>query len=77
MTAIDLEAVSSVLSLLSLIGAGIFFWSDKKVAGLGFLLAFVIASSAVLHQRVVLSSAMIGVTVERMSSAKPMIEAAK
>lgn len=77
MTATALEAVSSALSLLALTGAGIFFWRDKKAAGFAFLLAFVIASSAVLHQRVVLSSVMIGVTVERVSPTRSVTEAAK
>jgi hypothetical protein len=77
MTSMNLEAVSLALSLLALIGAGVFFWSDKKVAGFAFLVAFVIAFSAVLHQKVVLSSAMIGVTVERSPVVRPATEVIK
>jgi ABC-type cobalamin transport system permease subunit len=60
------EALAFGFSFAALLGAGIFFWRDKKVAGFAFLVAFIVAFAAVLHQRVVLSSAVIGVSVERI-----------
>jgi hypothetical protein len=65
MTAPYVEAVSLAFSFLALVTAGAFFWRENKVAGLAFLVAFVVSFSAVLGQRVVLSSAVIGVTVEK------------
>jgi hypothetical protein len=65
MTAPYPEAVALVFSLFVLLGAGAFFWSEKKVAGFAFLVAFIVSFSAVLGQRVVLSSAIVGVTVEK------------
>jgi hypothetical protein len=52
-------------SFLALFGAGAFFWNDKKMAGFAFLVAFVIALAGVSHQRIVLSSFVLGVVVER------------
>lgn len=68
MTAHTLEAASLCFSFLALFGAGAFFWRDKKIAGFAFLVAFVVSFSAVLQQRVVLSSIIVGVSVERNSS---------
>lgn len=65
------EIASLGFSFLSLLGAGAFFWIGKKIAGFAFLVVFVVSFSAVLHQRVVLTSAIVGVTVERSSQNKP------
>ena len=65
MNAPVLEAVSLTFSFIALLAAGTFFWREKKIAGFAFLVAFIVSFSAVLGQRVVLSSAIIGVIVER------------
>lgn len=62
-----IEIVSFAFSLLSLVAATVFFWRKDKAAGFAFLAIFVIAFTAVLHQRVTLSSAVIGLSVERTS----------
>lgn len=59
------ESAALVFSLLALVGAAAFFWRKEKIAGFAFLVAFIVSISAVLGQRVVFSSAVIGVTVER------------
>lgn len=65
-----IEIASIAFSFLALTASGIFFWSEQKVAGFAFLVAFIVSFSAVLNQRVILSSAVVGVTVERVSSAQ-------
>lgn len=65
MSALPLQAASLGFSFLTLFAAGAFFWREKKVAGFAFMVAFIVSFSAVLGQRVVFSSAVVGVTVER------------
>jgi hypothetical protein len=64
------EIASLGFSFLSLLGAGAFFWIEKKIAGFAFLVAFIVSFSAMLHQRVVLTSAVVGVTVEHQTPTK-------
>jgi hypothetical protein len=66
-----IAAVSFGFSFAALLGAGIFFWRDKTVAGFAFLVAFIIALASVLNQRVVLSSAVVGLSVERVFPERP------
>jgi hypothetical protein len=51
-------------ALLALLAAGGFFWVGRNVAGFAFMAAFVIALAGVLQQRVVFSSAVVGLVVE-------------
>lgn len=60
------EGASLLFSFFALFCAALFFWTERKAAGFAFLVAFVVSFSAVLSQRVVLSSAVVGVTVERV-----------
>jgi hypothetical protein len=70
MTAGALEAVCFLFSLLALFFAGVFFWNDRRVAGLAFLVVFIISFSAVLNQRIVFSSSVLGLTVEHYTANK-------
>jgi hypothetical protein len=63
MTAVDMLGLT--FAFLALMGAGIFFWRQRVVAGLAFLVAFIVALAGVSQQRVVFSSAVLGVGVER------------
>lgn len=65
MTSIDLLGLT--FAFLALAGASFFFWCEKNLAGSAFLVAFIVALAGVSQQRVVLSSALIGVTVEKNS----------
>lgn len=42
-----------------------FFWRGKNVAGFAFMAAFIIALAGVLQQKVVFSSAILALTVEK------------
>jgi hypothetical protein len=42
-----------------------FFWHGRNVAGFAFLAALMIALAGLLQQRVVFSSAVVGLTVEK------------
>ena len=70
MTAGALETICFLFSLLALFCAGVFFWSDRRLAGLAFLVVFIISFSAVLNQRIVFSSSVLGLTVERYTANK-------
>jgi hypothetical protein len=74
MTPHALEAASLGFSLLELFGAATFFWGDKKIAGVAFLVAFVVSFSAVLQQKVVLSSLVMAVSVESQNLDGPVSE---
>jgi hypothetical protein len=63
MTGITL--IGWALAFVPLVGAALFFWYDKKIAGLSFLIAFVVVLAGVSEKRVVLTSAMLGLTLER------------
>jgi hypothetical protein len=70
MTAGAVEAVCFLFSMMALFFAGIFFWNDRRVAGLAFLVVFIISFSAVLNQRIVFSSSVLGLTVEHYTASK-------
>jgi hypothetical protein len=59
------DLIALVFAFLGIIGAAAFFWVEKNVAGFAFLVAFIIALASVSHQRVVFSSIILGVTVEK------------
>jgi hypothetical protein len=63
MTAIT--PISLALAFVPLIGAALFFWYEKKLAGLSFLIAFIVLLAGVSEKRVVLTGAMLGLTLER------------
>jgi multisubunit Na+/H+ antiporter MnhG subunit len=63
MTSIDVLGLT--FAFLALFGAGIFFWRQRTIAGLAFLVAFIIALASVSQQHVVFSSALIGLSVEK------------
>ena len=71
MTARLLDAAALGLSLLTLFAAGAFFWRDKKIAGVAFLVAFVVALASVSQQRIVFSSFVGGITVENGAQPQP------
>jgi hypothetical protein len=52
-------------AFMALMAAGGFFWLGKNIAGFAFMAAFIIALAGVLQQRVVFSSAVVGLMVER------------
>jgi len=65
MTPVDV--IGLAFAFFAIVGAAAFFWVEKKVAGFAFLVAFIVALASVSHQRVVVSSLVLGVTVEKGS----------
>lgn len=63
----SVEILGLTFAFLALVGASFFFWREKNLAGSAFLVAFIVALAGVSQQRVVLSSVLIGVTVEKNS----------
>jgi hypothetical protein len=61
----SIDMLGLIFAFLSLVGAAFFFWRHRTIAGFAFLVAFIVALSGVSRQRVVLSSAVIGVSVEK------------
>jgi hypothetical protein len=59
------EMLGLTFAFLALFGAGIFFWRQHIVAGIAFLVAFIIALASVSQQHVVFSSAIFGVSVDK------------
>jgi pilus assembly protein TadC len=59
------DCLGLAFALLALLAAGAFFWVGKNVAGFAFIAAFIISLTGVLQQRVVFSSAMVGLMVEK------------
>lgn len=57
--------VGWTFAFVSLIGAAIFFWREKKVAGFAFVIVFIVILAGISERRVVLTSAMLGLTLER------------
>lgn len=57
--------ISVFFSFLALVCATMFFWKDRKLAGFAFLVVFIVSFSAVLKRKVVFSSSVVGLTVER------------
>jgi hypothetical protein len=57
--------VEWVCAFLPLIAAAIFFWNEKRFAGALFVIVSIVILAGVSDKRVVLSSAMLGMTFER------------
>jgi len=65
-----LSLVGWFFAFLTLTGAVIFFWRKEKVAGLSFLITFIVILAGISEKRVVLTSAMLGLTFERDPSSE-------
>jgi hypothetical protein len=65
-------AVGWTLAMLSLAAATVFFWRKDRVAGICFVVVFIVLLGGVLEKRVVLTSAMLEITLERDSAAPAM-----
>jgi hypothetical protein len=63
MTGISL--IGWAFALIPLAGAAIFFWRGNKLGGLAFVIAFIVVLAGVSEKRLVLTSAMVGITFER------------
>jgi hypothetical protein len=57
-----------LFAFAAFIAAAGFFWYGKNVAGFAFIAALIIVLAGILQQRVVFSSAVVGLTVERSSN---------
>jgi hypothetical protein len=65
-------AVGWTLAMLSLAAAAVFFWRKDRVAGICFVVVFIGLLGGVLEKRVVLTSAMLEIKLERDSAAPAM-----
>jgi hypothetical protein len=62
---IGFNLVGWTLAFVSLAGAALFFWREKKFAGLAFVIVFIVVLAGVSEKRVVLTSTVLGLTFER------------
>ena len=62
--------VGWAVAILSLAAATVFFWRKDRIAGLCFVVVFIVLLGGVLEKRVVLTSAMLEITLERDSAPK-------
>ena len=60
-----------VFASLSLLGAVVFFWRGEKLAGFTFTIVFMVVLASTSEKRIVLSSAMLGLTLESDRSRPP------
>jgi hypothetical protein len=60
-----INLIGWMLEFASLAVAALFFWREKKVAGLSFVIVFIVVLAGTSEKRVVLTSAMLGITFER------------
>lgn len=63
MTAI--YAVNWAVAVLSLAAATMFFWRKDKIAGLSFVIVFLVLLGGIFEKRLVLTSAMLNITLEQ------------
>jgi hypothetical protein len=61
------DYLGNAFAFVAFVAAAGFFWHGKNVAGFAFIAALIIALAGMLQQRVVFSSAFVGLTVERSS----------
>lgn len=61
----QIDFVGWTFAFVSLTGAAVFFWREKKIAGFAFIIVFIVVLAGVSERRVVLTSAMLGLTLER------------
>jgi hypothetical protein len=66
----DFNLVGWTFALISLVGAAVFFWREKKIAGFSFIIVFIVILAGVSEKRVVLTSAMLEITLERDSNSR-------
>jgi hypothetical protein len=62
---ISINVIGWMLEFASLAVAALFFWREKKIAGLSFIIVFIVVLAGASEKRVVLKSAMLGITFER------------
>jgi hypothetical protein len=62
---IGFNLVGWTFAFVSLAGAAIFFWREKKFAGLAFVIVSIVVLAGVSEKRVVLTSTVLGLTFER------------
>ena len=67
---IGFNLVGWAFAFISLAGAAIFFWREMKIAGFTFTIVFIVVLAGVSEKRVVLTSAMLGITLERDADAR-------
>lgn len=60
-----LYAVNWCVAVVSLAAAAVFFWRRDKIAGLSFVIVFIVLLGGVLEKRLVLTSAMLNITLEQ------------
>jgi hypothetical protein len=63
--------VGWMLAFISLAGSAVFFWRQQKIAGLSFVIVFIVVLAGVSEKRVVLTSAMLGITLEHDGRLSP------
>ena len=56
--------LSWIFASIALFGAVAFFWRGQKLAGLTFTIVFIVVLVSNSEKRIVLSSAMLGLTLE-------------
>ena len=61
------DCLGFVSAFVAFVAAAGFFWHGKNIAGFAFIAALIIVLGGVLQQRVVFSSAVVGLIVERSS----------
>lgn len=64
------NSIGWIFASVALAGAAIFFWREKKIAGFAFIIVFIVVLAGVSEKRVVLTSAMLGLTLERDAAAR-------
>lgn len=60
-----LYAVNWSVAVVSLAAASVFFWRRDKIAGLSFVIVFIVLLGGVFEKRLVLTSAMLSITLEK------------
>ncbi|MEH2486171.1 hypothetical protein [Bradyrhizobium sp. AZCC 2230] len=58
-------AVNWTLAVLSFAAAAIFFWRRDRIAGLCFVIVFIVLLGGIFEKRLVLTSAMLNITFEQ------------
>jgi hypothetical protein len=58
------SAFGWLFALMALTGAAVFFWRGQKIAGFAFSIVFMVVLASTAEKRIVLHSAMLGITLE-------------
>jgi hypothetical protein len=56
--------LGGIFASISLLGAVVFFWRSEKLAGFTFTIVFMVVLASTSEKRIVLSSVMLGLTLE-------------